>query len=301
MTTRTLPPWLRTQVPMASEAAFLSSITYSRGLATVCREARCPNQGECAAQRTATFLILGQVCTRNCGFCAVHHGKPLPVNPREPELVAEAVKNMQLKYAVITSVTRDDLRDGGASVFAATARAIHGLPEGVGVETLIPDFRGSREALEIVLAAAPETIAHNLETVPRLYASLRQGASYKRSLKLLNRVAQSSVDTVTKSGIMLGAGETRDEILQVIDDLVEAGCMVLTIGQYLQPTDRNHPVQRFVRPEEFAELKHQALAAGLPSVVAGPLVRSSYRAAEIMEQFRGSATSSGRECKPPNL
>jgi lipoyl synthase len=293
--TSRLPPWIRTTPPTASDAAYIRAKTYARGLATVCREARCPNQGECAARRTATFLILGDTCTRNCGFCAVQHGKPLPVNPREPEEVADAVRSMELRYAVITSVTRDDLPDGGASTFARTVRAIHDVPGHVGVEALIPDFKGSGEALDAVMVSRPETIAHNLETVPRLYPTVRQGASYERSLTLLERVAASNAGIVPKSGIMLGAGETQEEILRVIGDLVQVGCVVLTIGQYLQPTDLHHPVQRFVRPEEFARLEEHALAEGLLRVVAGPLVRSSYKAAEIMEQFRGSARPVGRE------
>ncbi len=272
-------------------------MTYTKGLATVCREAHCPNQGECAASRTATFLILGHICTRNCSFCAVKHGTPLPVNPDEPALVAAAVRSMKLRYGVVTSVTRDDLPDGGASLFAQTVRAIHGLPGNVGVEALIPDLKGCPDALQTVIDSRPETIAHNLETVPRLYPTIRQGASYDRSLTLLRRVSHRGGGIVPKSGIMVGAGETRDEILRVMSDLVESGCSVLTIGQYLQPSALHHPVQKFVTPEEFAELEERARAEGLPAVVAGPLVRSSYRAGEIMEQFRAS-TAPG--CHDPN-
>jgi lipoyl synthase len=301
MRTPRLPPWIRTAAPTASAEAYIRSMTYTRGLATVCREAHCPNQGECAAKKTATFLILGHICTRNCRFCAVQHGTPLPVNPNEPALVAAAVKRMGLKYAVVTSVTRDDLPDGGALCFAQTVRAIHGLPGNVGVETLIPDLKGCQNALETVIDSSPETIAHNVETVPRLYPTMRQGASYERSLALLGRVARRGAGIVPKSGIMVGAGETRDEIMRVISDLVEAGCLVLTIGQYLQPTQLHHPVRRYVTPEEFIDLEERARALGVPRVVAGPLVRSSYRAAEIMEQFRGSATPVRHERKPPNL
>jgi lipoyl synthase len=301
MKTRRLPPWIRTSAPTASAESYLRSMTYTKGLATVCREARCPNQGECAGRGTATFLILGDICTRNCGFCAVRHGTPIPVNPREPELVAEAVRSMGLQYVVITSVTRDDLPDGGASFFARTVRAIRGLPGRVGVEALIPDLKGCSDALEIVIDSRPDTIAHNLETVPRLYPVVRQGASYQRSLTLLRRVSARGSGIVPKSGIMVGAGETQDEIVRVIGDLVEAGCLALTIGQYLQPTDLHRPVHRYVRPEEFADLEKRALSEGLSRVVAGPLVRSSYRADEIMERFRGSATPVGHERKLKNL
>lgn len=279
----------------------MRGLTYATGLATVCREAQCPNQGDCAAQGTATFLILGQLCTRDCAFCAVQHGKPLPVNPREPELVADAVRHMGLRYAVITSVTRDDLPDGGASVFARTVREIHRLPGSVGVEVLIPDFQGRRDSLDMVIEARPETIAHNMETVPRLYPVLRTSASYTRSLEVLRRVSETGAGIVSKSGIMVGAGETLDEIKRVMNDLVEVGCMVLTIGQYLRPSPRHHAVHRFVRPEEFQELESLGLAQGLQRVVAGPLVRSSYRAAEIIDQFRGSGTPVGTEDRPPNL
>jgi lipoyl synthase len=215
----------------------------------------------------------------------------MALNPHEPELVADAVARMGLRYAVITSVTRDDLADGGASVFAGTVRAIQDLTGRVEAEVLIPDFQGNEAALENVIQSAPATIAHNLETVPRLYPTLRSAASYHRSLALLHAVAKKSAGIVSKSGIMVGAGETRDEILRVMGDLVKAGCMVLTIGQYLQPSDRHHPVQRFVRPEEFAELEEHALSEGFQRVVAGPLVRSSYRAAEVMEQVRVSGTA----------
>lgn len=288
MNERKFPPWLCVPVPTASALGYIREMTYAKGLATVCREAHCPNQGECAERRTATFLILGHVCTRDCAFCAVRHGTPLPVNPLEPELVAEAVRRMELRYAVVTSVTRDDLPDGGASAFEQTIRSIRGLPGSVGVEVLIPDFQGSKDALDTVIRSGPQTIAHNLETVPRLYPVLRHAASYERSLELLKRVARNTSGIVSKSGIMVGAGETHDEILRVIRDLAKAECKVLTIGQYLQPSPRHHPVQRFVRPEEFAELESQARAEGLQRVVAGPLVRSSYRAAEILDQSKGS-------------
>lgn len=299
MSTRRLPPWMRTTAPAASAESYLRSVTYAKGLATVCREAHCPNQGECAAKKTATFLILGQICTRDCRFCGVRHGTPLPVNLQEPSLVAAAVRSMGLRYVVVTSVTRDDLPDGGASLFAQTVRAIHGLPGNVGVEVLVPDFRGSEDAWDTVMDSRPETIAHNLETVPRLYSTIRQGASYERSLALLHRVLLRGGGIVTKSGIMVGAGETRDEVLRVISDLVKVGCKVLTIGQYLRPSHLHHPVQRFVTPEEFTELEQRGRAEGLQRVLAGPLVRSSYRAAEIMEQFRASAGPACHERKPP--
>lgn len=285
---RRLPPWIRTRLPAASAMAELRKSTYSKGLATVCREARCPNQGECCQKGTATFLILGDRCTRNCRFCAVEHGPPLPVNPEEPELVAVSVASMGLKHAVITSVTRDDLVDGGASAFAATIRAIRRLSKGTTIEVLIPDFQGSCESLQTVIDADPQVINHNVETVPRLYPILRKGASYPRSVELLKRVAQSGTGVITKSGIMVGVGESREEIMGLVDDLVHVGVMVLTIGQYLRPSSQHHPVYRFVPPEEFDELSALALASGIRRVESGPLVRSSYRAGAVFEDLHRS-------------
>jgi lipoic acid synthetase len=251
-------------------------------LSTVCKEARCPNQGACFEKRTATFLILGDLCTRDCRFCAVKHGAPNAVRTDEPERVSSSAAALGLKHVVITSVTRDDLKDGGASHFAATIQAIRRHISGVTVEVLIPDFQGSEEALRAIINARPEVINHNIETVPRLYNSLRRGALYETSIELIRRTRRLSPETIIKSGIMVGLGETDEETLAVVRDLVEAGCHVLTIGQYLRPTPRHHPVHEYLPPEGFERLKERATKEGMPMVVAGPLVRSSYRAAETL-------------------
>jgi lipoic acid synthetase len=269
------------------------------GLATVCEAARCPNRGECLGSGTATFLILGEVCTRRCGFCAVAEGVPAQPDPGEPAAVAEAVRRLGLAYAVVTSVTRDDLPDGGAAQFAATIRAIHALasgshpgrewgpgealPEapGIPVEVLVPDFAGKPGALEVVLAASPAVLNHNLETVPRLHRRVRPRASYDGSLDLLRRSREIAPEITTKSGLMVGLGEVFDEVVAVMRDLASAGVSLLTIGQYLQPARGNLPVDRYWRPEEFVALEHAGREAGIAQVQAGPLVRSSYRALEL--------------------
>ena len=280
-----LPRWLRTRLPTVSDAVSMRRRTYAQGLATVCREARCPNQGECAANGTATFLILGDRCTRNCAFCAVRHGRPSPLNPDEPRLVARSVAALDLKHAVVTSVTRDDLPDGGASSFAATIRAIQEMSPRTTIEVLIPDFQGDWDALQTVIAAGPHVINHNMETVERLYSILRKGASYDRSRELLENVGVHGEGVVTKSGIMVGVGETLSEVTQLIRDLVRARVAVLTIGQYLQPTARHHAVDRYLLPNEFDNMRDLALAEGIRMVAAGPLVRSSYRAGEMFRQL----------------
>jgi lipoyl synthase len=281
-----LPPWLRTQLPVASHIAEISRKTYRQGLHTVCREARCPNQAECSARGEATFLILGNICTRDCSFCAVRHGSPAAVAPDEAHRVAASANALKLKHAVVTSVTRDDLPDGGASVFAETIRAIRNLSPGTTVEVLIPDFQGDWQALEVVVAAEPDVLNHNLETVPRMYPSVRQRASYHRSVELLRRTRDLNGRIITKSGIMLGLGETPGEVAQVVRDLVAAGCWTLTVGQYLRPTPRHHAVHRFVPPEEFEDVKRMALSLGMIEVAAGPLVRSSYKAGEIFKRMQ---------------
>ncbi|HMK36391.1 MAG TPA: lipoyl synthase [Desulfomonilaceae bacterium] len=281
-----LPPWLRTRLPSASCLGEITGKTYLRGLRTVCREARCPNEGECSSRREATFLILGDTCTRNCGFCAVKHGLPEAPDPDESTEIARSVTELGLKHAVVTSVTRDDLPDGGAAVFAATIREIRSVAPRTTVEVLIPDFRGNWNALDIVADAKPDVLNHNLETVPRLYGFVRQGASYQRSLELLRRTAALDSRIITKSGLMVGLGETRQEIAAVVKDLVDAGCTALTVGQYLRPTPQHLPVRRFVPPEEFAEIRSSALSLGMIEVAAGPLVRSSYKAGEILAQLR---------------
>ncbi len=246
-------------------------------LHTVCQSARCPNIGRCFARRTATFLILGDVCTRDCTFCAVSHGTPASVDENEPQRIFEAVERLGLGYAVITSVTRDDLADGGAAQFAMVVRLLH--RRGVNVEVLIPDFLGSAAALSKVVAARPEVIGHNIETVPRLYARVRPAADYRRSLAVIRAAKRRGV--ITKSGLMLGLGENRDEVIGVMSDLRAAGCDLLTIGQYLQPSSRHHPVVRFVPPEEFSEYQHIGQDMGFGGVASAPLVRSSFEAAAL--------------------
>ncbi|MCA1962046.1 MAG: lipoyl synthase [Desulfomonile sp.] len=281
MRSQRLPDWIRVKPPDAAAVSRMRGLTYAQGLSTVCVEARCPNRGECYDAGTATFLILGDRCTRNCTFCAVQHGVPQPVHPDEPVLVADAVVRLGLRHVVVTSVTRDDLPDGGAKVFAATIRALRKRSPSSVIEVLIPDFQGSKEALECVIDAGPDVIGHNLETVARLYPRVRNGASYARSIRLLRFVGETAPNILSKSGIMVGLGESKAELSKLFDDLVAARCRVLTIGQYLQPTRGHHPVERYLPPEEFAELRHMALNAGMIEVAAGPLVRSSYKAGEI--------------------
>jgi lipoic acid synthetase len=266
----------------------LKRIMRTLDLHTVCESARCPNMGECWEHRTATFMILGNICTRACGFCAVPSGKPLgPPEEDEPERVAEAVERMGLRYAVVTSVNRDDRADGGAEIFARTITKIRVRVPGCRVEVLIPDFRGDWQALETVLAARPDVLNHNMETVPRLYRAVRKGAVYERSLELLRRAGQMLPGIAIKTGMMLGLGETRDELLQAMQEIAAQGTHILTLGQYLQPTPEHLPIERYVRPDEFAEYKRLGEAMGLKHVEAGPLVRSSYHAFEQEEAARG--------------
>lgn len=253
-------------------------------LHTICESARCPNVSGCFKRKTATFLILGNICTRNCRFCAVAKGSPLPLDAKEPEHLLQAVNKLDLRYVVITSVTRDDLADGGASQFARTIKLLHTARPGTMVEVLVPDFKGSAEALRILVASQPEVINHNVETVPRLYYEVRSMADYRRSVELLRQVKEISPGTITKSGMMLGLGETREEIIGVMCDLREAGCDLLTLGQYLSPSPRHHPIVRYVTPEEFDELRGIALDMGFSGVASAPLVRSSFRAGELYDQ-----------------
>jgi lipoic acid synthetase len=273
------PRWLRAPAPAGENYQELKDLIGRLRLHTVCESAACPNVGECWNQRTATFMILGNVCTRRCGFCAVEKGAPLPVDYHEPQRVAEAVAAMGLRFAVITSVNRDDREDGGAELFALTIRAIHERVPGCGVEVLVPDFQGSRAALEIVMAAGPDVLNHNTETVPRLYRQVRLGARYERSLDLLAWAKQIEPATPTKSGLMLGLGETATEVLAVMRDLRRSGVDILTIGQYLRPSPRHLPIVRYVPPEEFAEFRRAGAEMGFRHVESGPLVRSSYHAA----------------------
>jgi len=248
------------------------------GLHTVCEEAHCPNIGECWGHKTATFMLLGDTCTRNCGFCAVAHGKPLTVDPHEPERVGEAVARLALRHVVVTSVNRDDLPDGGAFHFAATARAIHRAAPTCRIEVLVPDFQGDLDAVDTVLAAPVDVFNHNIETVPRLYRRVRAGARYERSLSVLAHARDPAGRRLTKAGLMLGLGEERDELLRVFDDLRAVDCGILTLGQYLRPSPEHLPLERYVTPEEFDELGALARARGFRHVESGPLVRSSYHA-----------------------
>jgi lipoic acid synthetase len=252
-------------------------------LHTVCQEAKCPNLWECFSRRTSTFLIMGPNCTRNCRFCAVGHGPLGPPDPGEPERVAEAVKSMGLDYVVITSVTRDDLPDGGASFFSETIQEIRNRVPGALIEILIQDFQGSADALQTVMKARPHVLNHNIETVPRLYPSVRPEAVYHRSLELLARAKAYDPGIPAKSGLMLGLGELAEEIKRTFQDLLDAGCCMLTLGQYLQPTKEHLPVERFVNPEEFDRWKEIALRMGFLEVASGPFVRSSYHAKELYE------------------
>jgi len=249
-------------------------------LHTVCESARCPNRAECFARGTATFMILGDICTRNCTFCAVKHGMPQPADPEEPQHIVAAVNKLGLRYAVITSVTRDDLPDGGASQFAQTINAIHEYDSNIPVEVLIPDFKGSTSALQTVMNASPAVLNHNVETMPRLYPEVRPEANYQRSLELLEKARLLNGNFITKSGLMLGLGETRGEVIEVMTDLREAGCALLTIGQYLQPSLSHHKVVKYIPPEEFQEYQNIGEKIGFTAVISGPLVRSSFHAAE---------------------
>jgi lipoic acid synthetase len=275
------PAWLKVRFFGGENYQDLKRIMRSLDLHTVCESARCPNQGECWEHRTATFMILGDICTRACGFCAVTSGRPAgPPDENEPERVATAVEQMRLKYAVVTSVNRDDQADGGAKIFARTIAAIRARVPECKIEVLIPDFRGDRAALETVVAARPDVLNHNVETVPRLYRRVRPGAIYTRSLELLQQASQLAPGMPVKTGMMLGLGETRDEVLQAMSDLVVRGTNILTLGQYLQPTREHLPVERFVHPQEFAEYKQLGQQMGFRHVESGPLVRSSYHAFE---------------------
>ncbi len=278
------PPWLKVRLPGGENYTDLKRLVRRLDLNTVCESARCPNLAECWQHRTATFMILGNTCTRACGFCAVPSGKPDPaMDWDEPRRVAEAAAHMGLKYAVVTSVNRDDQPDGGAAIFAATIRAIRErLPE-CKIEVLIPDFRGDWAALATVLAARPDVLNHNTETVPRLYRQVRRGALYERSLELLRRAKQLNPCIPTKSGIMVGLGENYDEILETLRDLRAHDVDILTVGQYLQPTAQHLPIARFYHPDEFTTIKRAALRLGFKHAECGPLVRSSYHAHEQQE------------------
>ncbi len=282
------PDWLKVRLPSDADYFRVSGIVKEGRLHTICQSARCPNVGECWSRRTATFLILGDTCTRACGFCAVKKGKPLPPDPGEPGRVAEAVASLGLGYAVITSVTRDDLADGGASVFARTIAAVREASPRTKVEVLIPDFQGSPEALDTVLAAGPDILNHNLETTEDLYPSIhRPEAGYRRSLAVL--AAAKKKGAITKSGLMIGLGEREEDVLRTLSDLKASGCDLLTLGQYLRPATANPPVAKYYSPMEFEQLRAIALDFGFADVAAGPLVRSSYDAEKLFRSAAGRA------------
>lgn len=272
------PDWLKVRIPSGKNFSHLKHLMGKHQLHTVCEEARCPNMAECWNAGTATFMILGDICTRSCGFCAVKTGRPEEFDVEEPYRVAEAIRLMGVRHAVITSVNRDELPDGGAAIFAETIRQARKVSPGITIEVLIPDFRGVEWALDIVVEANPEILNHNTETVPRLYTQVRPQAKYERSLELLDRAKKKGM--VTKSGLMLGLGETKEEVMAVMRDLRTVECDILTLGQYLQPTRNHLPVERYVHPDEFLMLKEEGISLGFRHVESGPLVRSSYHAAE---------------------
>ena len=270
------PKWLRVKLPTGESFKKVRSLVDEHKLHTICESGSCPNMGECWGEGTATFMILGNICTRSCGFCAVATGRPDAADPFEPARVAKSIKLMQVKHAVITSVDRDDLADGGSEIWFETVAAVRRISPGTTMETLIPDFAGKWENLQRVIDAAPEIVSHNLETVRRLTKEVRIQAKYDRSLEVLRRLAQAGMRT--KSGVMLGLGESETEVLETMDDLVSVGVDILTIGQYLQPTTKHLPVKEFITPEKFAEYKEIGLKKGFRYVESGPLVRSSYHA-----------------------
>lgn len=276
------PPWIKIRANMGPEYTQLRGLVERENLHTVCQEAGCPNIYECWEDREATFLIGGDQCTRRCDFCQIDTGKPAELDRDEPRRVAESVQTMGLRYATVTGVARDDLPDGGAWLYAETARQIHAAVPGCGVELLIPDFNGVPELLAEVFSAKPEVLAHNIETVPRIFKRIRPAFRYERSLNVITQARDAGL--VTKSNLILGMGEERDEVLQALHDLHDAGCDLVTITQYLRPTPRHHPVERWVKPEEFVELQKDAEQIGFAGVLSGPLVRSSYRAGRLYQQ-----------------
>jgi lipoyl synthase len=277
------PEWIKKKLPSANEYAYLKKILNKSNLHTICESGKCPNIGECWEKRTATFMILGDICSRSCGFCAVKTGKPLPPDNNEPDKIAEAIRQMQLKHCVLTSVDRDDLPDGGARHWAQTVKAIRKLSPGTSIETLIPDFNGNKQNILEIISSAPEIISHNLETVKRLTKQVRKHAKYEVSLRVLKIISDAGI--IAKSGIMLGLGETENEILQVMDDLVINGCKIFTLGQYLQPGKNNITVKKYILPSEFERYREIALKKGFIYAECGPLVRSSYKSEE---QFKST-------------
>lgn len=280
---KTLPPWLKKEIPEINSIREKLDLLRSFNLNTVCVSAHCPNMGECFSKGALTFMILGDICTRNCRFCAVEKGNPLRLNIDEPRNIANAVKELNLDYVVITSVTRDDLSDGGASVFAEAVSEIKNINPKTKIELLIPDFQGKDEGLEIVARAKPDVIGHNIETIERLYPAVRPIANYQRSLGVLNKIKRINKDILTKSAILLGMGEAWKEIIATIHDLRDAGCDILAIGQYLAPSNRHLKVERYIPPDEFNEYKNVAENLGFKFVLSGPFVRSSYNSRKIFQ------------------
>ena len=285
------PEWIKTRANMGPEYTRLRSLVKSAGLHTVCHEAACPNIFECWEDKEATFLIGGDRCTRRCDFCNIDTGKPLPIDREEPRKVAESVKSMGLRYATITGVTRDDLEDEGSWLYAETIRVVHELNPGTGVEMLAPDFNAKPELLNPIFETRPEVFAHNLETVPRIFKQIRPAFTYEKSLKVIGMAQDFGL--ITKSNLILGLGETREEISQALVDLHNAGCDLITITQYLRPTNKHHPVERWVKPEEFVELAQEAEQVGFLGVMSGPLVRSSYRAGRLYKQAMEKKSARG--------
>jgi len=285
------PEWIKTKAHMGPEYTRLQSLVKSEGLHTVCQEAACPNIFECWEDKEATFLIGGDKCTRRCDFCNIDTGKPDPLDREEPRKVAESVKAMGLKYATITGVTRDDLPDEGAWLYAETIRMVHELNPGTGVEMLAPDFHAKAHLLDEIFETRPEVFAHNLETVPRIFKRIRPAFTYEKSLTVISMARDFGL--VTKSNLILGLGETREEVTQALVDLHDAGCDLITITQYLRPTSRHHPVERWVKPEEFVELAKEATDIGFLGVMSGPLVRSSYRAGRLYKQATDAKAARG--------
>jgi lipoic acid synthetase len=285
------PEWIKTRANMGPEYTRLRSLVKSEGLHTVCQEAACPNIFECWEDKEATFLIGGDRCTRRCDFCNIDTGKPLPIDREEPRKVAESVRSMGLRYATITGVTRDDLEDEGSWLYAETIRVVHELNPGTGVEMLAPDFNAKPELLNPIFETRPEVFAHNLETVPRIFKQIRPAFTYEKSLKVIGMAQDFGL--ITKSNLILGLGETREEISQALIDLHNAGCDLITITQYLRPTNKHHPVERWVKPEEFVELAQEAEQVGFLGVMSGPLVRSSYRAGRLYKQAMEKKSARG--------
>ena len=283
------PDWLKVRAPGSPSYLRLRALMRQLNLHTVCEEARCPNIGECWHHGTATFMILGEVCTRACSYCAVAHGRPAPIDPAEPARVADAIQVLNLSYVVITSVDRDDVSDGGASMFADTIRETRARLPACRIEVLIPDFQGNDRSLRTVLDAGPDILNHNTETVPRLYRMARSGGRYARTLELLDRSRRYAPAIPTKTGVMVGLGEARDELVATFADLRRVGCRILTIGQYLRPSPAHAPMARYYHPDEFRELKQIALDLGFVHVESGPLVRSSYHAHETADAFDRAA------------